>query len=851
MSFRDSILTRANPERLSTKREDLLVTLQGVVDLAEIYRVESSRHLNQATRGELGQFLTPQPVAQCLAKLFRTQTLSEVSLLDPGAGTGSLTAAAARHLIETNPSLKRLTLVAYEIEPVFLPYLQDVLRRICEIAASANIEATYEIRHQDFISAAIPLYFDDLFSKEIGGFTHAILNPPFKKLSNDSSTRSSLSKIGIECTNLYTAFVWLAARLLAKNGEFAAITPRSFCNGPYFKAFRSALLDLAPPDVFVTVRERDLAFSDDEVLQETVLYHGITGGQKPQAIIIEQASGADLGDVTSRLIPYQEFTEPSDPENFFHIVSDKNQSDIKKQMEQLPCSIENLGIAISTGRVVDFRTKENLLKEPTSDSIPLIYPQHLTGGSIQWPIASKKPNALMRGPATESLLVPMGDYVLLKRFSSKEEKRRIVATYFSPIEAFGGIDVVGLENHINYFHANGRPLDPLLAMGLTLFLNSSYVDDYFRQFSGHTQVNATDLRRLRYPAADSLALLGRHFDASLSQSELDQLVAQTLNFMAESKDALKARKRIEEALAILKALGAPREQQNERTALVLLVIAGIKPSTAWKSASTQRLGITEMMGLMLDWYGKSYKPNTRETIRRFSVHQLVQMGILLDNPDLPERAVNSPNYRYQLDSAALKLLQCYASDTWEAELGIYKSMSAGLLALREREREMTMVPVTLPTGKVIQISAGGQNDLIKAIVEEFCPRFTPKSEVLYLGDAGNKFIVERLEDLKSLGVVLDEHGKMPDLVVHYTERNWLVLIEAVTSHGPINIKRKNELRKIFSKSSAGLVFVTAFATRTEMVRFLPEISWETEVWVADSPTHMVHFNGERFLGPYE
>jgi adenine-specific DNA-methyltransferase len=321
--------------------------------------------------------------------------------------------------------------------------------------------------------------------------------------------------------------------------------------------------------------------------------------------------------------------------------------------------------------------------------------------------------------------------------------------------------------------------------------------------------------------------------------------------MPESQNALAAARRIEEAESILKAIGVPKEQQNERSALVLLALAGIKPSTPWASATTPMLGITEMMEFFREAYGKNYAPNTRETVRRFTVHQFVQVGLLIPNPDKPTRPINSPHNVYQVDSTALALLKLFGSKAWDAAVSDYKVAAKKLSALREKEREMAKMPVGMPDGKVIQLSAGGQNELMKALVEEFCPRFTPGGQVLYLGDAGDKWLVQEPAAFAKLGVVVDEHGKMPDLVVYFGAKNWLVLIEAVTSHGPMNLKRKNELRELFGKSKAGLVFVTAFPTRSAMLKYLGEISWETEVWIAEAPSHMIHFNGERFLGPYE
>lgn len=848
----NSSLRAGFPDRKAVPPDGLEQQLQKIVELSDFYRIDACRRLDQSNRSKLGQFLTPLPVATHLGGLFSEHRHDHVVLLDAGAGVGSLTAAAVKRLLTLQKKPQNLHLVGWEIEPVFHDFLEDILSRLCQTAEDYGIKADYEIRTDDFIEGASRLVGDDLFSHNDLRVTHAILNPPFRKISADSHDRSLLSTLEIECTNLYTAFVWLAGRMLCRHGEIAAITPRSFCNGPYFRPFREWLLSEMSLDHFIMVNERNLAFSEDEVLQETILYHGVRGIASPKRVFIETASGAKLEDLIGRDVPFSEFVLPNDPERFLHLTPDCHQDDIRRQVESLLNSLEDLDLNISTGRVVDFRATDYLRQMPEDKTVPLIYPHHLVDGEVKWPVPHpKKCNAILDSSATESLLVPMGAYVLLRRFTSKEEKRRIVATVFEPTDELKSARAVGFENHLNYFHSNGQPLDPILARGLAAFLNSSVLDEYFRQFNGHTQVNATDLRRIPFPPREQLISLGFRSADIKDQYALDHVVAQVLKFMPSSTNALKGSKRIAEALTILKMINVPREQQNERSALVLIALAGIKPATAWKDATQPRLGITEIMNSIRDNYGKAYAPNTRETIRRFSVHQFVQMGLLAQNPDKPKRAVNSPDNVYQLEVEFLALLKTFGSEGWGAALDIYEKTAVKIRALREVERTMNLIPVKLPTGEVVEISAGGQNDLLKSMVEEFCSRFTPGGLVLYLGDARKKFVVNRLEELAALGVTVNEHGKMPDLVVHYKAQNWLVLIEAVTTHGPMNLKRKNELKALFAGAKPGLVFVTAFSTRGDMVRFLPEISWETEVWVADAPSHLIHFNGERFLGPYE
>src|SRR5882672_7984453 len=314
--------------------------------------------------------------------------------------------------------------------------------------------------------------------------------------------------------------------------------------------------------------------------------------------------------------------------------------------------------------------------------------------------------------------------------------------------------------------------------------------------------------------------------------------------------ATAATKRIAESLVILKALGVPREQQNERSALTLLALLGLTPINAWAEATDALLGITEMMDYFRDHFRKRYAANTRETVRRQTIHQFIQMGLVLANPDDPKRSVNSPDNRYRIDPSLLKLARTFGSEAWAKSLEVFLASADGLQRLRPREREMRKVPVKLPDGTELKLTEGGQNVLVKPIIEEFCPRFAAGGVFVYVGDTGQKQLLFKAEYLRALGVVIDEHGKMPDVVVHLPAKNWLILIEAVTSHGPVNIKRHNELKELFNGSTAGLVFVTAFLDRKAMLKYLGEIAWETEVWVADNSSHMIHFNGERFLGPY-
>jgi hypothetical protein len=310
-------------------------------------------------------------------------------------------------------------------------------------------------------------------------------------------------------------------------------------------------------------------------------------------------------------------------------------------------------------------------------------------------------------------------------------------------------------------------------------------------------------------------------------------------------------KKIQEAIEVLSGLGFPRQQLNERSALTLLSLLDLKPSDAWADANAPLMGVTPMMEFFAEHYGRRYAPNSRETVRRHTIHQFVQAGLVVPNPDKPSRPTNSPKAVYQIELSALNLLHAFGTLEWTERLSKYLASVDTLKRLYAREREALRIPVTLQNGASIHLSPGGQNVLVKRILDDFCPLFTPGGRVIYVGDTERKWAYFDSDCLDALGVEVEEHGKMPDVVVHHVSKNWLVLVEAVTSHGPVNPKRRQELSELFANSKAGIVYVTAFMNRRTMIRYLDEISWETEVWIAESPTHLIHFNGERFLGPYE
>ncbi len=480
----------------------------GLINKHDSFRRSLNGNSCRIERSKIGQFLTPSPIARFMSSFFK-QKHENVRILDAGAGAGVLFAACIESLISSNQAPSSIRVVTYENDERLIPQLQETIDS-CKIACEKkNIHFDSEIRVKDFIKSGVGLVDEGLFSENIERYTHVILNPPYKKINGQSETRRLLNIAGMEVSNHYAAFVWLAMQMLELGGELVAITPRSFCNGPYFRRFRIALLDLMSLQHIHVFDSRKKAFGDDNVLQENIIFHAVRGSQKPDKVVISSSEAANFDNTDIRSVPYGHVVFPKDRDAFIHLVLNEEHDRVITQMEDFRTSLDELGLEVSTGRVVDFRARENLRPQPDTGTAPLVYPCHFHNGFVNWPSDSgKKPNAIVLSDITMNLLISAGFYVLTKRFTAKEEKRRVVAAIYDPQRITS--QLIGFENHLNYFHSKGRGLSQNLAKGLAIYLNSSLFDQYFRLFSGHTQVNATDLRRMRYPSRDQLMRLGSH-----------------------------------------------------------------------------------------------------------------------------------------------------------------------------------------------------------------------------------------------------------------------------------------------------------------------------------------------------
>lgn len=448
-----------------------------------------------------------------------------VRLLDAGAGVGALTLAAVEAALASQTQPKEIEVLCVESEPAFLPLLEENLGACARACARLGVRFSYSTLKEDFILAAAHEIADILaLHQRLGRFTHAILNPPYKKLPSDSDHRRALREAGIETSNLYTAFVWLALLLLEDGGQLTAITPRSFCNGLYFRPFRLALRSGLALTHIHSIEERRTAFADDNVLQENIIFHGVKGGKGHAKVTLSAGDGSRAA--RHHRVPRDEVVEQG-PDAIIHLVMGSEDADIREKIEALPCTLHDLGIEVSTGPVVDFRVKRHLRRDPEKGTAPLLYPCHFNGQAVDWPKPGhRKPNAIHLDETTKPQMLPAGHYTLVKRFTSKEQKKRLVAVVLSPGDLPKGTALIGIENHVNYFHRNRGPLDSQLARGLYCFLNSSLVDSYLRIFNGHTQINATDLRKLRYPSERDLLRLAKECwkGRAATQAQIDAAI---------------------------------------------------------------------------------------------------------------------------------------------------------------------------------------------------------------------------------------------------------------------------------------------------------------------------------------
>jgi len=835
-------------------------------------------------RKALGQFLTPPIIARYLARQLKPIRDGD-HILDPAIGSGVLACAVLERVIQAqdvNAPPLTLYIEGYEVDPELAQVARECLAHARESAASYGIDLYTVVHDADFILAHTspgPLFQ----CPDARHYDHIIANPPYFKLNKQDPRVQAMLAQTIGYSNIYALFIARALKLLHPSARASFIVPRSFCSGSYFSAFRKHFMQQALPVAVHLFESRNMVFEHGAVLQENIIFTfrrrlqmveaALFGNDMPfQVAISTSRSAIDLEKgAPSQLIDAPLFLGRPNGALFFRLPTGDLDKELMQTVDAWPGSLHRYGLGVSTGPVVAFRARDYLVDKAAVDAgqaVPLLWMQNVQPQVVAWPVNKRnKPQGILLS-AAEKLLVPLRNYVLLRRFSAKEDRRRLIAAPLIAEQFVQCGDQIGLENHVNYIYrqasapfGNDAPfLNGALtieeARGLSVLFNSALVDRYFRILNGNTQVNATELRALPLPPLAIIQQLGQ---AIVLTGEIPDLDALTFNVLREAgclppdfptiKETRITMGKIQKAQQVLNDLGLPPAQQNEISALTLLVLAQLSENTPWNQVQRHSMRIHDMLNEMKDRYDRDYAENTRETVRRQVIHQFQQAGLVLRNPDAPGLPTNSPRTHYALSNLTLKTLQAYGTPGWKSAVQEFKCKKGALLEVYQKVRHQHKVPLRLADGRTFYLSPGEHNELQTLIIQEFGPRFAPGATVLYLGDTANKKLILEDEIFASLGALVPDHGKLPDVVLFDAERNWIFLIEAVISHGPISPKRYIELEKMFQDCSIGLVYVTAFLDFATFKSFLTKIAWETEVWVAEITGHLIHFNGDRFLGP--
>lgn len=489
-----------------------------LMDIDNRSMMTSKSGLSNIQKEQHAQYFTPLDVADYMASMFDDNKKKTIKILDPGAGVGNLTLSLVNSISKWEKKPSKILVDLYEVDEVLVPLLKENLLECEAICKDNKIKFHPNIIVEDFIASVVSK------QNETEVYDQIILNPPYKKLSSTSKHDGLLKSVGINVPNYYAAFVSLSKRLLNKKGEMVAIIPRSFCNGQYFTEFRIDLCNTLKLENIHLFEKREGIFYDD-VLQETVILKYRNSDQKEKdSIRISTSLDNDFSKSNIEEKLFNEIVFPTDKRKVIRISSNENEI-IQKKMSKITNSLNDIGLSVSTGPIVDFRNREALRTEPAEDTYPLLYAHNIKDFKIDFPSKSHKPSYILSTEKCRNALRMSELYVLVNRMSSKEEPKRIKAAVFDGTKFTG--DKVGLDNKLNFFHMSGRGISQQeIARGLWIYLNSDLVDFYFRTFSGSTQVNATDLKEtLKYPTINQLIGLGKEYDKEINKEKtFDELL---------------------------------------------------------------------------------------------------------------------------------------------------------------------------------------------------------------------------------------------------------------------------------------------------------------------------------------
>lgn len=817
------------------------------IELAEKMSDEINQLITPEEKKVKGQFFTSGSIAEYMAGLSLINK-QELKILDPGSGAGILISALVDRIIDENLDLS-LDVDLMESDKFVIPFLKRTMEHCKSLMECSGNSFKYNIIEEDFILQYASLFKEDLFSKltSVRLYDLIISNPPYFKVNKTHIYSDILSEYVYGQPNVYFMFMIVAEKILNQNGQLVFITPRSFCSGAYFEKFREKFFSAIDAEHIHVFTSRKGNFKGESVLQENIILSGFKRSFKKPFITISSSTSKNISDsYQQEAFSKSLIFDSSDQVNLIRLPLNREEALILEHFDKWSNNLTLMNMNISTGPVVNFRNKEFIVPYEATKTYPLVYMKHLKDLELHFPVSENEEGIIPEG-VTKKLLVPSKNYILLKRFTSKEQKKRIdCAAYNSNNHHF---EWIGIENHLNYIYKVGGNLNIEELYGILAFLNSSIVDKYFRIINGNTQVNASDIRPLPFPDHQTVINLGKAIlSKELNYTDIDTFLLKDHEQQEEIQGGHKLSKE-HQALDILSQLELPKKQQNKRSALTLLALLDLKEDEKWSKAKKVLVRVVDIMDFMSNHYDQHYAPNSRETIRRQTIHQFEQAQLIVRNPDDPKRPTNSGRTVYAITNEFLLLAQSYDTPQWNEKLNWFKNEFETLSNKYKSQRVRTRVPVKVKGDFVLELSPGEHNQLQKAIIEDFAQYFAQGAELLYLGDTENKFLYINKEKLEELNLPPISHDKLPDVVLYSEEKKWIYLIEAVTSHGPISNKRKYELEKMMERSPSGIVFVTAFPDIAKFKKYADDIAWDTEVWFSDNPMHMMHLNGDRFLGP--
>ena len=702
--------------------------------LAEHLAVEINKQILQYEKKKKGQFFTPLPVARLMASMIRLNKTT-LKILDPGAGTGILTATVCSRLIaEKKPFNVHVDL--YENDCMIIPSLTKTMERCKEALESCQSTFSYTIRQEDFVLHNSGLFKPDLFHLARTGnqYDIAICNPPYFKVGMNSLYSNILKEYIHGQPNMYFMFMAVAGELLRYNGQLIFITPRSYCSGLYFERFRHKFFQLMDPDQIHLFGSRKETFYNEAVLQESMILSAFKRSSKSAKIKISSSDSADLNEIEKHEVSRELVMDTVYEDSIIRIPVDENDSKLILLFDSWNNNLSSMGMEISTGPVVIFRTAEELRPYDPLHTFPMICMHHFKDWHIHFPHESKRNEGLTINVLDRKLLLPRDNYILLKRFSSKEQKKRVEAAFLSKSDFKS--EYITFENHLNYLYRTGASLTNEEAMGLTALLNSTLFDSYFRIVNGNTQVNASDIRSLPLPSQEYIIELGRRLlSRELHPEHIDNVLKRELVAVSD---------RIQEAIDILTAFGLPARQKNERSALTLLALLNLSRDDPWHQAQSRLVRIHDILTFIAEKYEKTYAENSRETIRRQTIHQFEQAALVERNQDDPTRPTNSGLTVYSITSEALHVIKSYGTNMWDERLEHFLDNNSTLSEKYANKRHVYRVPVKLPDGKTFNLSPGKHNELQRAVIEDFGSIYAKGAMVLYIGDTERKiFHIDR------------------------------------------------------------------------------------------------------------